>query len=108
MSGAKGLPTSSPTICPDTKNIVAATAAGRRRRSMLVSNMVRAALAALYLALGCTVPAAAQERITGFASDISIAAGGTLTVRESISVQAENRRIEHGIFRDIPTIYTDR
>ena len=50
----------------------------------------------------------AQERITNFASDISIAADGTVTVRETIAVVAENNQIRRGIFRDIPTVYTDR
>jgi Predicted membrane protein (DUF2207) C-terminal domain/Predicted membrane protein (DUF2207) N-terminal domain len=50
----------------------------------------------------------AQERITNFASDISIAADGTVTVRETIAVVAENDQIRRGIFRDIPTVYTDR
>ena len=50
----------------------------------------------------------AQERITNFASDISIAADGTVTVRETIAVVAENDRIQRGILRDIPTVYTDR
>ena len=50
----------------------------------------------------------AQERITNFASDISIAADGTITVRETIAVVAENDRIQRGILRDIPTAYTDR
>ena len=52
--------------------------------------------------------AQAQERITDFNSDIQIARDGTLTVREAISVQAEGTRIQHGIFRDFPTLYRDR
>ena len=51
--------------------------------------------------------AAAQERITDFSSDIAIARDGTLTVRETIAVQAEGARIQHGIFRDFPTLYRD-
>ena len=52
--------------------------------------------------------AEAQERITSFVSDITIAADGTITVRETIAVVAESDQIRRGIFRDIPTVYTDR
>jgi hypothetical protein len=69
---------------------------------------LRVALAALLFVLFALHPAAAQERITDFASDISIANDGTITVRETIAVVAENDRIQRGIFRDIPTVYTDR
>ena len=47
------------------------------------------------------------ERITEFASDISIGLDGTLTVRETISVNARRDRIQRGIFRDFPTLYMD-
>jgi uncharacterized membrane protein YgcG len=48
------------------------------------------------------------ERITGFDSDITVAKNGTLTVAETIAVYATGERISHGIYRDFPTIYTDR
>ena len=66
----------------------------------------RVLLAALLLVLPRV--ALAQERITSFDSDISIATNGVVTVRENISVNVENNRIEHGIFRDFPTLYRDR
>jgi uncharacterized membrane protein YgcG len=68
---------------------------------------VRRALlcAVLLLASGA---AAAAERILDFRSDVRIAADSTLTVTESIVVQAEGRQIRHGIYRDFPTVYTDR
>ncbi|MBV9990309.1 MAG: DUF2207 domain-containing protein [Alphaproteobacteria bacterium] len=61
------------------------------------------ALLALWVA-----PAVADERITDFSSDIAVAGSGTLTVTETISVIAEGDAIRHGIFRVIPTRYTDR
>ena len=47
-----------------------------------------------------------EERITNFASDITVARNGTMTVTETISVIAEGDRIKHGIYRDFPTTYT--
>lgn len=69
---------------------------------------LRVAVAAFIFVFIALPYAAAQERITNFVSDISIAPDGTITVRESISVQVENISINRGIFRDIPTLYTDR
>lgn len=48
---------------------------------------------------------AAGERILNFRSDVDIGADGTLTVTETIRVNAEGDDIRHGIFRDFPTIY---
>ena len=54
-------------------------------------------------------PALAQdEAVSQYASDITIARNGTLTVREQITVRAAGERIRHGIFRDFPTSYIDR
>jgi hypothetical protein len=53
-------------------------------------------------------PAGADERITDYASDIRVSETGALTVTETISVIAEGEQIRHGIFRVIPTEYTDR
>ena len=47
----------------------------------------------------------ADERITNYASEISVAQTGALTVTETISVISEGDEIRHGIFRDFPTIY---
>ncbi len=58
--------------------------------------------------LGLTAPAAAEERIISFVSDIAIAADGELTVIETIRVRAEGDRIKHGIYRDFPTVYKER
>jgi len=61
--------------------------------------------AALLMAAGS---ATAAERILEFRSDIEIQADASLQVTESITVSAEGRQIRRGIYRDIPTLYTDR
>jgi len=68
---------------------------------------VRRFACALLLSLAAGA-AAAAERVLDFRSDIAIGAGGTLTVNETIVVQAEGRQIRHGIYRDFPTWYTGR
>jgi uncharacterized membrane protein YgcG len=45
------------------------------------------------------------ERILLFRSDIDVGADGTLTVTETIRVNAEGDDIRHGIYRDFPTSY---
>jgi uncharacterized membrane protein YgcG len=68
-----------------------------------------AVLAALFLCIAG--PAAAQdhpEDITNFQSDIVVARNGVLTVTETISVYATGDQINHGIYRDVPTTYTDK
>jgi len=66
---------------------------------------VRRLLLALLVA---AAPAAAQERVLDFHSDIRIDADGGLYVTERIEVQAEGREIRRGILRDFPTDYRDR
>jgi uncharacterized membrane protein YgcG len=65
------------------------------------------ALAAALLVL-CIGPAFAEERITDYSSDITVAQTGALTVTETISVIAEGDEIRHGIFREFPTVYKDK
>ena len=65
--------------------------------------LIATSLAALAVGLSLSLPAAAQERIIDFSSDITVAPTGTLTVRETITVLSENDAIVHGIFRDFPT-----
>ena len=60
------------------------------------------------LLVGLAVPALAQERVSDFHSDITIAADSSLRVIETIVVQAEGRQIRRGIYRDFPTDYADR
>jgi uncharacterized membrane protein YgcG len=62
----------------------------------------------LLLALLLALPAAAQERITGYHSEIQIRQDGSLDVTEKISVRAEGNQIRRGIYRDFPTRYRDR
>jgi uncharacterized membrane protein YgcG len=52
-------------------------------------------------------PAAAEEYIRDYHSDIRIAADGELTVTETITVMAEGDRIRRGIFRDFPLTMED-
>jgi uncharacterized membrane protein YgcG len=67
---------------------------------------LRALAAAALLALLASTPLSADdilERVTDFQSDITVAPDGTLSVRETITVNAYDMRIDHGIFRDFPT-----
>ena len=58
---------------------------------------------------GClSGPAAADERILDYHSDITIDADGSMVVDEIIEVRAEGRQINRGIYRDFPTRYKDR
>lgn len=66
----------------------------------------RAVLAAAFFAC-VSASAAAEERITHYDSTIDVARNGALTVTETISVVSEGYRIQHGIYRDFPTTYTD-
>jgi uncharacterized membrane protein YgcG len=71
--------------------------------------MIRATrlLALLAAALAFLLPGAAlaDERIVSWRSDIAVRADGALDVTETIRVNAEGNRIQHGIFRDFPTTY---
>jgi uncharacterized membrane protein YgcG len=64
-------------------------------------------LAAFALLLASCLPAAAEEYIRNYNSDIRIAADGELTVAETITVNAEGNRIRRGIFRDFPMTMED-
>ncbi|WSH66008.1 DUF2207 domain-containing protein [Rhizobium ruizarguesonis] len=60
------------------------------------------------LLLTLAAPAAfAAEVIDSFASDITLEKSGAMTVTETITVDAENNQINHGIFRDFPLHFTD-
>jgi uncharacterized membrane protein YgcG len=69
---------------------------------------VRTLLAAIAALLFAAAPAAAEERITSFVSDVSIQKDSALEVTETIDVHSEGDRIRHGIYRDFPTLYTGR
>lgn len=53
------------------------------------------------------LPVQAEEKINYFGTVLEIDLDGTLHVGEIITVTAENDKINHGIYRDIPTQYTD-
>jgi len=57
----------------------------------------------LFLALLFAVPAAAQEVINSFRSDITLRTDGSVDVTETITVTAQGYQIRRGIYRDIPT-----
>jgi uncharacterized membrane protein YgcG len=64
-------------------------------------------LVVLTLALVSTAPATAEEVIERFASDVTVASDGTLSVVETIRVYAERDQIKRGIFRDFPLTFED-
>ena len=68
---------------------------------------MRRAWRAVFVLLLLLVPSAAQaeERILRFLSDVQVRKDSSLDVTETITVFAENDRINHGIFRDFPTRY---
>jgi len=70
--------------------------------------IVRVVGALLATLLACAAPAAAEERITRFVSDIEVMPDASLEVTETIDVVAENVRINRGIYRDFPTRYRGR
>jgi len=50
----------------------------------------------------------ADERITRYDIDVTIAADGSLDVTENITATVEGQQIRRGIYRDFPTRYQDR
>ena len=64
-------------------------------------------LAVCLLLVGMAGVVAAAEEIRSFHARLDLAADGTLTVTERITVNAEGNRISRGIFRDIPLRYED-
>jgi uncharacterized membrane protein YgcG len=68
---------------------------------------LRRALAAL-LVLTLPVAAHADERILHYWSDVQIEPDASLAVTETIEVRAEHDAINHGIYRDFPTLYRGR
>ena len=49
----------------------------------------------------------AAERIVSFHADIDVQADGGMNVIETITIRAEGRDIKRGIYRDLPTTYSD-
>lgn len=54
-----------------------------------------------------TTPVCAREAILSFNSDVKVEADASLTVTETIVVNAEGREIRRGIVREFPTTYKD-
>jgi hypothetical protein len=72
--------------------------------------LLAAALLSLFALFAGAHPACAAaegERVTEFASDITILRDGALEISERIEVVSEGIAIRHGIFRDFPTTYLD-
>jgi uncharacterized membrane protein YgcG len=65
-------------------------------------------VAVLVLAASWALPAAAQERILSYDTEIEVLADGTLEIAEHITVLAQGSAIRRGIYRDFPTRYRDR
>ncbi|WDQ97630.1 DUF2207 domain-containing protein [Devosia sp. J2-20] len=59
---------------------------------------------ALLIGLLLAVPGVAREEIRAYASDITMAVDGTVTVTETLTVNAEGDEIRRGIYRDIPVV----
>lgn len=66
----------------------------------------RALLVVLALLAFC-LPGLAREEIRAFASDITLRADGSVSVLETIDVNAEGVEIRRGIYRDIPLVMLD-
>ena len=66
---------------------------------------ILAAVCALISGLGMCQDA---ERILLFQSAITVHQDSTMTVQETIKVMAAGVQINHGIYRDFPTVYRDR
>lgn len=61
----------------------------------------------IVLLLGGAGAACAAEVIHSFDQTVQLAKDGTLTVTETLRVQAEGHQIKHGIFRDFPMTFID-
>ncbi|MEO0412615.1 MAG: DUF2207 domain-containing protein [Pseudomonadota bacterium] len=64
-------------------------------------------LSAMMAVLLVPVPASAEELIRSFVSNVFVQLDGTLKVKETIIVNAEQRKIRRGIFRDLPIRFLD-
>ena len=61
----------------------------------------------MFLSLALVRGAAAEEVIRSYHADIQVATDATLTIRETITVNAEGNEIRRGIFRDFPLYAVD-
>ncbi len=70
--------------------------------------MLKRAIFLLLAVFFMMLPARAEERINSFESRIEVLPDARIHVVEKILVLAQNDKINHGIFRDFPTIYKAR
>ena len=68
---------------------------------------MRRLLSLLIVVLALATPALAEEPIRSFVSEVTVNADASIDVTETITINSEGRQINHGIFRDFPTTYTD-
>ena len=69
---------------------------------------MKTCLLSLFLMLSLLIPfAEADERILSFHSDITVHEDAHLTVKETIVVLSEAKKIKHGIYRDFPQQYEE-
>lgn len=69
-----------------------------------LARLASAAFAGLLL---LALPAMAAENILSFTSNLVLATDGGVDVHELLTVNVENDRINHGIYRDIPVVLVD-
>ena len=62
----------------------------------------------IFLLAICIFPALAAEEIRDFASRIQVLPDSDLIVTETIRVLPEGHAIQHGIYRDFPTLYSGK
>ena len=60
----------------------------------------------LWFAGLCSCLLAQSERILGYHSRIVVREDGSMVVTETITVQAQGKKIRRGIYRDFPTLYS--
>jgi len=71
---------------------------------MQVIRLMSRILVALLTILVLAFPALAREEIRAFTSDVVLNVDGSVTVTETIEVNAEGLEIRRGIYRDIPVV----
>ncbi|MEM9681865.1 MAG: DUF2207 domain-containing protein [Pseudomonadota bacterium] len=82
-----------------------ARSAGKSGRALLL--LLAFALVLSTVSILAPAKAADRERIVQYDSEIWVHSDGTMTVRETIEVEALGQQIRRGIFRDFPTTYED-
>jgi hypothetical protein len=77
---------------------------------MMMLPCPRLHILAIAVAILCLAPfaRAQSEGILDYHSDIRVNADGSMVVTETIHVESAGKQIRHGIYRDLPTSYTDR